>query len=292
MSMRPEILQVDVGDALLGAVRWSGAPGAPTVLAVHGITANAWSWSAVARHLERRCELIGVDLRGRGQSSEAPGPYGMRRHADDVAAIAAGLGIERATLAGHSMGTYVVLACAERHPALAGPAVLVDGGHPIPIADDADPQEQLDATLGPALERLRRVWVDRVEYRTMWSAHPAFAAGLTPELERYLLSDLEPCEGGFRSVVSEDAVRFDGAELLLDPEIRSLLGRRAEPATIIRAETGLTGEPPPFVPDDLIHRHRQHDWRAVAGSNHYTVLVGEDGAAAIADALAEVSSPA
>ena len=286
-KIRPETLRVDVGDTELGVVRWPGD--GPTVVAVHGITANAWSWSAVARHLEGRAELLAVDLRGRGASADAPPPFGMRRHADDLAAICEQLGRDRVVAAGHSMGAYVVLTCAERHPALVSRLVLVDGGHTVPLPDGMSPQDALDATIGPAIARLQRVWADRVEYRTMWSEHPAFAAGLTPELERYLLSDLTPCEGGFRSVVNEQAVRSDGAELLVDDEMRSLLERRIEPAVVVRAETGLMATPPPFVGDEWIDRCPQHDWRFVAGANHYTVLVGDDGASVVADAL--VNSP-
>lgn len=290
MATRAEMHQVDVGATRLGVVRWPAEPGVPVVIAVHGITANAWSWSAVARHLGGRCELIAVDLRGRGASAAAPPPYGMRSHADDIAGIAAALDLDRVVVAGHSMGAYVGLACAERHPALVDGLVLVDGGHPLPLPEGRDPQDVLDATIGPAIERLRRVWVDRVEYRTMWSDHPAFADGLTPELERYLLSDLTPCDGGFRSVVSESAVRFDGGELLTDDEVRGLFDRRREPATIIRAETGLMAEPPPFVGPEWVARYPHHDWRSVPGSNHYTVLVGEEGAAAVAGAICDVSS--
>lgn len=290
MSMRPEILEVEVDGSRLGAVRWVGETGAPVVLAIHGITANAWSWSAVARHLERRCEFIAVDLRGRGRSSGASGPYGPRRHADDLAAIADHLGIGSAVVTGHSLGAYAALMAADRHPELVDGLVLVDGGQPIALPADTDPDDMLDAIVGPAMERLQRVWVDRVEYRTMWSDHPAFAGGLTPELERYLLSDLQPCDGGFRSAVSETAVRFDGAELLLDDQVRSLFERRTGPTTIVRAELGVMAEPPPFMSDQLIAEHPQHDWRLVPGSNHYTVLVGEHGATVVANALADISS--
>ncbi len=290
MSIRPDILQVAVGDARLGAVRWPAAGDAPTVMAAHGITANMWSWSAVARHLDGRCELVAVDLRGRGQSSEAPPPFGMRRHADDVAAIAHHLGVDRAIIAGHSMGTYVAMTCAERHPALVAGLVLVDGGHALPLPDGMDPQAALDATVGPAIDRLRRVWVDRVEYRTMWSSHPAFSAGLTPELERYLLSDLTPCEGGFRSVVNETAVRFDGGELLVDADLRALFDRRTEPTTIVRAERGLMDEPTPFMSHELLAEHPHHDWRSIADTHHYTVLVSEPGAAAVAQAIVDVAA--
>lgn len=285
----PESLLVDVGGVELGVVRWRGAPGSPVAFAVHGITANAWSWAAVARHLDGDVGLVAVDLRGRGASASAPEPFGMRQHADDVAAVIARFSAAPAVVVGHSMGTYVALCCAERHPAATGHLVLVDGGVALPMPDGASADEVLDATIGPAITRLRKVWSDRVAYRSMWSEHPALAGRLTPEIERYVLSDLVECEGGLRSSVSEAAVRHDGAELLTDPEMRSLLDRRIEPTIIIRAETGLLATPPPLLPAELIERFPQHDWRTVEGSNHYDVLVGETGAAAVADALRDAA---
>lgn len=285
----PETLRVDVGGAELGVVRWRGVPGAPVVFALHGITANAWSWAAVARYLDGDVGLVAIDLRGRGASSTAGGPYGMRQHADDVAAVIERFSAAPAVVAGHSMGTYVAMCCAERRPADVAGLVLVDGGVALPLPDGMSPQEALDTAIGPAIARLHHVWSDRVAYRTMWSEHPAFADGLTPEIERYVLSDLEPCEGGFRSTVSEEAVRFDGEELLTDPEMRTLLDRRSEPAIIVRAETGIMATPPPLLPVELIDRYPQHDWRTVAGTNHYDVLIGEAGAAAVAEALRDAT---
>ena len=281
----PEVLKVEVGDTELGVVRWLGTPGAPVAFGVHGITANAWSWSAVARHLEGRIGLVAVDLRGRGVSHSAPGPFGVRRHGDDLATVVEHLNAAPAIVAGHSMGAYVAMAAAERHPSAIDGLVLVDGGVALPLPDGMPARQALDALIGPALERLRRVWPDRVSYRSMWAEHPAFADGLTPEIERYALSDLTECDGGFRSNVSEEAVRFDGEELLTDEEMRTLLDRLERPATIIRAETGLMATPPPLMPVELIERYPHHDWRTVRGTNHYTVLIGEDGAAAVAAAL-------
>ncbi|HSJ90741.1 MAG TPA: alpha/beta fold hydrolase [Ilumatobacter sp.] len=285
----PETLRIEVGDTELGVVRWHGVPGAPVVFAIHGITANAWSWAAVARHLDGDVGVVAIDLRGRGASSNTPEPYGMRQHADDVAVVIERFSAAPAVLVGHSMGTYVSLCCAERHPADTGRLVLVDGGVALPLPAGLSTQEALDATIGPAIARLRRVWSDRVAYRSMWSEHPAFAGGLTPEIERYVLSDLVPCEGGFRSSVNEDAVRFDGEELLTDADVRALLDRRSEPVIVVRAETGLMATPPPLLPPELMERYPQHDWRTVPGSNHYDVLIGEDGAAAIARAIRDAT---
>jgi pimeloyl-ACP methyl ester carboxylesterase len=281
----PETLRVDVGDTEVGAIHWHGVRGGPIAVAIHGITANAWSWAAVARHLDGDVGLVAIDLRGRGASAEAPGPFGMRRHADDVAAVIERFDAAPAVVAGHSMGTYVALCCAERHPADVAGLVLVDGGIALPLPEGMSPQAALDALIGPAIARLQRVWTDRAEYRSMWADHPAFAGHLTPEVEQYVLSDLVPCQGGFRSVVDEAAIRFDGEELLTDPEMRAPLDRRAEPAIIVRAETGIMATPPPLLPSELVDRYPQHDWRTVAGTNHYDVLVGEHGAIAVAQAI-------
>ena len=49
--------------------------------------------------------------------------------------------------------------------------------------------------------------------------------------------------------------------------------------------------PPPFVDARFVAEYPQHDWRFVPGSNHYSVLFGDPGAAEIADALRRASSP-
>ena len=285
----PDTLRVPVGDTELGCVRWRGPVGAPVVVAVHGITANAWSFTMVAEHLEGQLALVAVDLRGRGASSVAPPPFGIRSHADDVAAVIARLGAAPAVIVGHSMGAHVALMCAERHPDAVARLVLVDGGPPLPVEPGKTADESLDELLGPAIARLRKVWPDRVTYHAMWSAHPAFAEGLTPEMERYVLSDLVPCQGGFRSNVSEEAVRTDGRDLLTDPEIRGLFERHADRLAVIRAETGIMAVPPPFVDDRFVAEYPQHDWHFVQGTNHYSVLFGEAGAAEVADAIRRAS---
>lgn len=291
MANRPEFLEFDVEGATLGALRWQGLVGVPTVIAVHGITANAWAWDPVAHRLAGAANLVSVDLRGRGRSWEQPGPFGMRQHADDLAQIIRQIG-GPLVLVGHSMGAYVVEMTAERHPALVRDVVLVDGGTTLPRPADDHVDAALDAGLGPVMERLRTVWPDRVSYQSMWAQHPAFVDGITPDLERNLLADLIEVDGGFRTAVNEGAVRHDGGELLLDDEVRTLLDRRQEPTTIVRAEFGMFGTPPPFIPEDLRDRFPQHRWIEGIGLNHYTVMNSHAGAALVADALRHaITSP-
>lgn len=284
MAARPDFLELDVGDATLGALRWPGLLGTPTVVAVHGITSNAWAWDPVVHQLSGGADVVAVDLRGRGRSLDAPTPFGIRQHADDVAAIIGQLG-QPAFVAGHSMGAFVAMMTAERHPDAVRDILLVDGGPPVRYPAGADVDEVLESTLGPAFERIGRLWPDRVSYHAMWSAHPAFVEGIGPDLERNLLAELIEVDDGFRVAVSEAAVRWDGRELLTDAEVRTLLDRRSTPTTIVRAEFGMLGEPPGFVPPADRNRYPQHDWVEATGLNHYTVMNSAQGAALVADAL-------
>ena len=273
--------------ATLGALRWPGLDGAPTVVAVHGITSNAWAWDPLAHHLAGAAHLVAVDLRGRGRSYDAPAPYGIAQHAADIASIVEQLG-GPLVLVGHSMGAYVVEMVAEQRPELVRDIVLIDGGAPLAAAADGDVDLALDRMLGPGIERIRTVWPDRVSYHSMWAGHPAFTEGISSDLERNLLADLIEVDGGFRTAVSEAAVRTDGHDLLADAQVRTLLDRRRQPTTIIRAEFGMLGGPPPFVTDDVRSRYPQHRWIEAAGLNHYTIINSATGAALVARTIRDI----
>lgn len=286
MTTRPEFCTFELPEATLGALRWDGIDGAPTVLAIHGITANAWHFDPLAHHLAGGAELIALDLRGRGRSHTCSGPFGLRRHAADLVRVVGQLG-RKVTLLGHSMGAYVALLAAEHAPDLFDDVVLVDGGAPLPSVAPDEVDATLDATLGPAIARLRTVWPDRVSYQTMWEQHPAFGDGLSIDLERNLLADLVEVDGGFKTGVNEAAVLIDGRELLVDDTVRTLLTRRTEPTTIVRAPNGLMGVPPPLISDEVVAAHDWHRWVTIDQTNHYTILLGPRGAAAVAEVLRE-----
>jgi pimeloyl-ACP methyl ester carboxylesterase len=92
--------------------------GIPVVL-LHGLTATRRYVVMGSRTLERGGHrVVGYDARGHGASSAAPRPgaYGYDELADDLRAVLGELGIERAVLAGASMGAHTLLRVALHAP--------------------------------------------------------------------------------------------------------------------------------------------------------------------------------
>jgi len=92
---------------------------------VHGFPHNRTLWAPQIGALVDRARCIAPDLRGFGESSKH-GPFSIDQFADDVALLLRGLGIERAVVAGLSMGGYVAFALWRRHRALVRGLVLAD----------------------------------------------------------------------------------------------------------------------------------------------------------------------
>jgi pimeloyl-ACP methyl ester carboxylesterase len=83
--------------------------GTPLVL-LHGFPLDHRTWDFVAPQLEGTFDLILPDLRGFGQSSTVDVQYTLDDFASDIAGLLDHLGIQKAAIAGHSMGGYVALA--------------------------------------------------------------------------------------------------------------------------------------------------------------------------------------
>ena len=263
---------------------------APTVLAVHGITASHRAWALVAQALPE-VRFIAPDLRGRGRSHTLPGPYGMPVHADDLATVLKTLDVPRAVIAGHSMGAFAALVLANRHPQLVGSLVLVDGGLPLDVPAGLSDEQVVHAVLGSAAERLNQVFASREENLEHWKPLPAFFGHWNALLHDYLDYDLVPDgTGGFRPATSYAALAEDVAELHQGTALLQALEELAHPVRLLRAPRGLLNEEPGLYGPDYINtwQERLPQLRVtdVPGTNHYTIVMDEPGAGTVAQALA------
>ncbi len=126
-------------DGVTLAVERTGE-GLPVVL-LHGLTATRRYVVMGSRALERSGhDVIAYDARGHGRSTPAPEPadYGYDALVLDLEAVLDGLAVERAVLAGASMGAHTLLAFALRRPErVAGLVVVTPAYDPGVIEDDA-----------------------------------------------------------------------------------------------------------------------------------------------------------
>ncbi len=283
------VLDVPVAGGSLRVALAGPAGGRPVVLAPHGITASHRSWAAVARHLGDDVTFLAPDLRGRGASAGLPGPYGIDAHVADLLAVLDHVGAVNATVAGHSMGAFVAARFAQLHPERAAAAVLVDGGVPLPVPEGADPDAVIDAVLGPAVARLRQTFPSRQAYREFWQAHPAFAGAWSDDAEAYVDYDLMGEEPELRSRVSEEAVRADGRDLLVNEAVREAVRAAACPVVLLRAPRGLMNEDNPLVPEAVARAYCEQVpgmvAEEVADTNHYLITIADREAAVVADRI-------
>lgn len=107
----------------LAYVEMGDTDGPPTLL-IHGYTDNSRSWSLLAPYLKKR-RLLAIDLRGHGRSDAPPCCYDYADLADDAAGFLDAMGIAKADVIGHSLGSMVAQLLAAQHPDKVRDLVLI-----------------------------------------------------------------------------------------------------------------------------------------------------------------------
>ena len=296
MTVHYRRFEVPVTGGAITVGQWGD--GDRLVVASHGITANHLSWQRIAELVVERSDgavtVAAVDHRGRGGSAATPGPFGLTAHADDLVAVVQHLGRSSAVVAGHSMGAFVAALAAERDTDRVERLVLVDGGLPFPLdlPPDADVEAVVQSVIGPALDRLDQRWADEDAYVGFFADHPAFQPPnpWPPAAEAYVRYDaVVTPEGDVRSSVSKEAVLVDGGAAIVDPDSSSAIRRIATPATLLWAPRGILDQSPGLYTGEVmaaaVAELAHLDAVLVDGTNHYTIAVGDVGAAAVADAI-------
>ena len=125
----------------------AGPPGAPALMLIHGVTVTAeLNWAAVLGPLAGQFRVVAMDLRGHGDGIAAGPRFRLEDCADDLAALAAVLGIGRFIAVGYSMGGMIAQLAGRRHaPAVAGLVLCATARNVL-----GSPAEQLAALALPA----------------------------------------------------------------------------------------------------------------------------------------------
>jgi pimeloyl-ACP methyl ester carboxylesterase len=107
--------------------RVAGDSGPPIVL-IHGMLNSSSHWRAVALSLARKATVIAPDLIGHGDSAAPRGDYSLGAHAASIRDLLAAIGIDRATIVGHSLGGGVAMQFFYQFPQRVQRLVLVSSG--------------------------------------------------------------------------------------------------------------------------------------------------------------------
>lgn len=164
-------LMIPAADTRLHTVDAAG--GTPALLFLSGGFGTVHNWSRVIRRLDGKYRTVRFDARARGKSGRSA-DYSVQAAVEDIGRIIDATGIERPILVGWSHGTTLAVRYAAEHPGL----VLVDGGYPIAMFDEAGKQ-----TVRPQFRRL--AWIMRILAALGRSARmsPAESADVVIEMD-------------------------------------------------------------------------------------------------------------
>ena len=170
-----------------------GGEGQP-ILCIHATGFLAALWHPVAAALASRARVLGVDLRGHGDS-EVGASYWWSVFADDIGGVLSALDLGPAVLVGHSVGGAAATLCAARYPDLVKGLVLVD---PVILPEStyrqAEAAEDSDLSLGAV--RRRREWPSREAMRASLGAKLPFAKWRPEVFDLYVQEGVRPGKDG------------------------------------------------------------------------------------------------
>ena len=222
--------------------------GEPLVL-ISGLGYDLWMWHKMVPGLAEHFQVIAFDSRGVGETDKPPGPYTAQMLAEDTAALLEALGIEQASVMGHSMGGYVAQALVLSRPEMVSKLILsatnFGGPHHIPVTPEA--LAVLTDTQSDPIERLRRGIVISTapgyaeehpeiidEWVTYRIEHPIDPAGYQAQLQigLALMAEAASFEHKLKDVKVSTLILFGEHDKVVPPGNAELLHKEIAGSTV------------------------------------------------------------
>src|SRR3954449_5709885 len=100
----------------------------PPVVLIHGMVNSSRHWEPVALRLAERYTVVAPDLLGHGDSAAVRGDYSLGAHACSIRDLITTIGIERATVVGHSLGGGIAMQFFYQFPQRVERLALISSG--------------------------------------------------------------------------------------------------------------------------------------------------------------------
>lgn len=242
----------------------------PTILVLHGLTANAHFFDGLAASsLPNR--LLAVDLRGRGQSDKPETGYSMAEHAADIIGLMDNLGLDDVILAGHSFGGLLTCYLAANFPQRVTHCIVMDAGFMHP---------DVKQLIKPALDRLGQRIASWEAYRDAIKGAAYWQGFWDTAVEAYYRADVQTNEDGSVQARSKPAIIAEAVDKALAEPWRQILAKVQQPTLMLHApgSYGAPGTPPVMPPAEAeatVNALPNCRYRAVPG-NHMTMLFGNN----------------
>lgn len=269
---------VVAGDLTFHVVQWGeqAGRGAP-LICIHGITANAYCFQALADGLTNERAVFAYDLRGRGDSDKPESGYSVPIHAADLSALIDELNLDHPVVVGHSLGALIALYFAAHYPQKLSKLVLIDAGARLPWKT----REEQPAWLTSSIARLGIPVASFDEYTQRLKVAPFLGPYWNDYLEFYFehdvyrLSDGSVVSKGSREAVLEEQQNLEN----FNPELQ--WGKVQVPTLLMRVGLGLFTEHDQLLPEAsaaaVRHGIRNCSYANFPQLNHYTIVFGVSG---------------
>ncbi len=270
--IRDEIVAVD--NIHLHSVQWSTQ--GPPVILIHGLTANAFCFQALVDDLAGTYRTIAYDLRGRGDSDKPATGYNVPTHAQDLLQFLDTLGIQQASIIGHSLGALIALYFAAHYPTRINKLVLIDAGAPLPWKT---PEEQ-PAWLTAAIDRLGTPVPSFDEYLAHLKLAPFLGPYWNENIDLYIEHDVYRHEdGSVRAKAYHEGILAEGRNIGQAAPEQQWHNVHA-PTLLLRAGQRLFFDNDQLLPEESALAVR----RGIANChyinfpqlNHYTIIFGTE----------------
>jgi lipase len=201
----------------------------------------------------------------------------MAAHVADLIAVLDYAGVERAVVAGHSMGCSIAARFAADHPERAAAVVLLDGGLPL-LPENIMADEEEDGDVHGILDRFDARYATVDEYIGFWRQHAGVRSAWDEDIDAFVRRDFVEGPDGVRCAARLESVRTDVTDLMTDGVTWKSVERVQAPVRVMRAERGLFDDDPLIPQLDLaeyLPDHPHVSAELVSDVNHFTLVLGE-----------------
>lgn len=110
-----EAKNIQVNDIQVSYLEEGTPTGFPLIF-IHGFPFNKWMWEKQLHVIKENYRLMAYDVRGHGETQAGTPEFTISQFGDDLIALMDALHIEKAIVAGLSMGGYIALNAVQKHP--------------------------------------------------------------------------------------------------------------------------------------------------------------------------------